>query len=203
MAEHDGNPNGYVPTPLPTSRGGRLARRPDERHEASADDDYADLDEIDARYLRTLATPSYDMGQQTDSFVVDLTAAESAAARHAVPTAQDLLGSEPAASDLRSPRPRRPPRRRSPADRGAGVPATRRQHPRRTTRAFDITPAGARPPSTIFEIPPVPVGTSTPGAESLTASTVLRQRRARPQSGWRKRVYADHRRQDQLWPVPG
>jgi MinD-like ATPase involved in chromosome partitioning or flagellar assembly len=39
-----------------------------------------------------------------------------------------------------------------------------------------------------WHIPPVPAGSETTGAESLTAATVLRARRSRPQTGWRKRV---------------
>ena len=84
MAEHEGNPNGYVPTPLPTAEDDSWHDAPDERPDSS-DDEFADLDEIDARYLRTLATPAYDLGPQTDSFIVDLTAAETAASRHSIP----------------------------------------------------------------------------------------------------------------------
>jgi MinD-like ATPase involved in chromosome partitioning or flagellar assembly len=39
-----------------------------------------------------------------------------------------------------------------------------------------------------WNIPPVPEGTGRQDAESLTAASVLRARRARPQTGWRKRV---------------
>ena len=42
------------------------------------------------------------------------------------------------------------------------------------------------PPS--FAIPPVPQVTGRNQAETLTAATVLRSRKARPQSGWRKTV---------------
>jgi MinD-like ATPase involved in chromosome partitioning or flagellar assembly len=190
MAEHDGNPNGYVPTPLPTEED-NWHDAPDERPDASSDE-FADLDEIDARYLRTLATPSYDLGPQTDSFIVDLTAAETAASRHSMPlessagqgslppasgspsTGQPLAGEQPTSRPPIADEPAFPP------------PAT----PHTATPSFDITPAGSRPPGTAFEIPPVPVGTSVLGAESLTAATVLKHRRPRPQSGWRKRVYA-------------
>ena len=39
-----------------------------------------------------MATPSYDLGPQTDSFVVDLRAAESAASRHSMSFEQDVTG---------------------------------------------------------------------------------------------------------------
>ena len=92
MAEHDGTPNGYVPARHPAHDEDSWHDAADERTEAGTDDEFADLDEIDARYLRTLATPSYDLGPQTDSFVVDLTAAESAASRHSMSFEQDVTG---------------------------------------------------------------------------------------------------------------
>jgi MinD-like ATPase involved in chromosome partitioning or flagellar assembly len=190
MAEHEGNPNGYVPTPLPTSEDDSWHDAPDERPDSS-DDEFADLDEIDARYLRTLATPAYDLGPQTDSFIVDLTAAETAASRHSMPLESSAVaGSLPPATSSPSsgqPLADEPIFRPAIADEPAFPPPAT---PHKATPSFDITPAGARPPSTEFEIPPVPVGTSVLGAESLTAATVLKHRRARPQSGWRKRVYA-------------
>jgi MinD-like ATPase involved in chromosome partitioning or flagellar assembly len=191
MAEHDGNPNGYVPTPLPTTDEDGWHDAPDERPDAS-DDEFADLDEIDARYLRTLATPSYDLGPQTDSFIVDLTAAETAGSRHSMPlessaaqgslppTASSQTFGQPPADEQAI---ARPPIAQEPAFPPPAVPPM-------ATPSFDITPAGAQSPATEFEIPPVPVGTSVLGAESLTAATVLKHRRARPQSGWRKRVYS-------------
>jgi MinD-like ATPase involved in chromosome partitioning or flagellar assembly len=190
MAEHEGNPNGYVPTPLPTSEDDSWHDAPDERPDSS-DDEFADLDEIDARYLRTLATPAYDLGPQTDSFIVDLTAAETAASRHSMPLESSAgPGSLPPATSSPSsgqPLADEPIFRPAIADEPAFPPPAT---PHKATPSFDITPAGARPPGTEFEIPPVPVGTSVLGAESLTAATVLKHRRARPQSGWRKRVYA-------------
>jgi MinD-like ATPase involved in chromosome partitioning or flagellar assembly len=187
MAEHDGNPNGYVPAPLPSSEEDSWHDGPEEQQDASTNDEFADLDEIDARYLRTLATPSYDLGPSTDSFIVDLTAAETAASRHAMPLESSAAqGSLPATSTSQPTGQSsgdRPPVAPEPAFPPPAVPPT-------ATPSFDITPAAAQPPATEFEIPPVPVGTSVLGAESLTAATVLKHRRARPQSGWRKRIYA-------------
>jgi len=198
MAEHDGTPNGYVPARHPAHDEDSWHDAADERTEAGTDDEFADLDEIDARYLRTLATPSYDLGPKTDSFVVDLTAAESAASRHSMSFEQDVTGeTEPvpaAQASLPSaaqgslpnastePPIARPDIAPEPAFPPAAVPHT-------ATPSFDITPA-ARPSAIEFVIPPVPAGTSVLGAESLTAATVLKHRRARPQSGWRKRVYS-------------
>jgi MinD-like ATPase involved in chromosome partitioning or flagellar assembly len=188
MAEHEGNPNGFF-ADHPPAEEDSWQDAPDEHSDAASDDEFADLDEIDARYLRTLATPSFDLGPQTDSFVVDLTAGEPGSSRHAAPTEQDLKtaslqaasvtraaaqGSEPPESSTKAPEPAFPP------------PAS----PHTATPSFDITPAGARPPATEFVIPPVPVGTSVLGAESLTAATVLRHRRARPRSGSRKVIYS-------------
>ncbi len=198
MAEHDGTPNGYVPARHPARDEDSWHDAADERTEAGTDDEFADLDEIDARYLRTLATPSYDLGPQTDSFVVDLTAAESAASRHSMSFEQDVTGetepvpaaqaSMPSAAQGSLPNASTEPPIARPGiapEPAFPPPAT----PHTATPSFDITPA-AQPPATEFVIPPVPVGTSVLGAESLTAATVLKHRRARPQSGWRKRVYS-------------
>jgi MinD-like ATPase involved in chromosome partitioning or flagellar assembly len=189
MAEPDVNPNGYVPTHQPASDEDRWHDAPAEQQDSGTDDEFSDLDEIDARYLRTLATPSFDLGPSTDSFIVDLTAAETAGSRHAAPTEQELAaaGVPPAAHTTTATQGSLPgdadPVDREPAFPPALTPPT-------ATPSFDITPSGSRPPETQFEIPPIPVGTSVLGAESLTAATVLKHRRARPQSGWRKRVYA-------------
>jgi MinD-like ATPase involved in chromosome partitioning or flagellar assembly len=196
MAEHEANPNGFFAEHPPPVEEDSWQDAGDERPEAAADDEFSDLDEIDARYLRTLATPSFDLGPKTESVVVDLQSAESAASRHAAPT--DLKGPDlHLAPDSSSSTPGSPPpvtQQTSPTAVRESIapepafppPAT----PSTTTPSFDIIPAGARPPATEFEIPPLPVSTSTPGAESLTAATVLKLRRARPQSGFRKGVYA-------------
>jgi MinD-like ATPase involved in chromosome partitioning or flagellar assembly len=208
MAEHDATPNGYVPARHPAHDEDIWQDAPDEHADASSDDEFADLDEIDARYLRTLATPSYDLGPSTDSFVVDLTAAETGTSRHSTSYAQDstagndpaepaqgslttgVQGSLPPTTPTTTPTttPATPPiAHPQVAPEPAFPPPTT---PHTATPSFDITPAGARPPETTFVIPPVPVGTSVLGAESLTAATVLKHRRPRPQSGWRKRVYS-------------
>jgi MinD-like ATPase involved in chromosome partitioning or flagellar assembly len=200
MAEHEANPNGFFAEQHPPAEEESGRDAPDERPDA-ADDEFSDLDEIDARYLRTLATPSFDLGPQTDSFVIDLDSAESAeaaASRHAAPTAQGLKppdlhlatssdSDSSAAPDSEQTSPGHPVAREPIAPEPAFPPPAT---PSTTTPSFDIIPAGARPPSTEFEIPPVPVGTTTIGAESLTAATVLKTRRPRPQSGLRKTIYA-------------
>jgi MinD-like ATPase involved in chromosome partitioning or flagellar assembly len=197
MAEHEGNPNGFFAEQHPPSEEDSWQDPPDERPEAATDDEFADLDEIDARYLRTLATPSFDLGPQTDSFVIDLDSADAAASRHAAPTdlkAPDLHLAPDSSSSVQGSLPDTQRASGEQAATRASIapepafppPAT----PSTTTPSFDIIPAGARPPSTEFEIPPVPVSTTTLGAESLTAATVLKLRRPRPQSGFRKVIYA-------------
>jgi len=197
MAEHEGNPNGFFAEHHPAEEDGRQDP-PAEPPDAATDDEFADLDEIDARYLRTLATPSLDLGPQTDSIVIDLDSADSAASRHAAPTdlkAPDLHLATDASSSMKDSQPpdtqrasaKQPATRESIAPEPAFPPPAT---PSTTTPSFDIIPAGARPPSTEFEIPPVPVSTTTLGAESLTAATVLKRRRPRPQSGFRKVIYA-------------
>ena len=97
----------------------------------------------------THRVPSFDLGPETESVVVDLTHLGS------------TTGGSPdvplsAVTDV-------------PAPPAPALPASRARH------------AAPR-----FSVPPAP-GTEH-GAEALTAATVLRTRRARPQSGWRKRV---------------
>lgn len=57
-------------------------------------------------------------------------------------------------------------------------------------------------PTPNWEIPPVPEGRDQKGAELLTAASVLRVRRAKPQSGWRKRVLKISAGRINLGPSP-
>jgi MinD-like ATPase involved in chromosome partitioning or flagellar assembly len=212
MAEHDGNPNGFFADHHHPGEQDGWREAPEELTDTATDDEFADLDEIDARYLRTLATPSFDLGPQTDSFTLDLAAAESAASRHAAPgqdqVATEVPGANSSTQASRSQLPHQAADQAAdqaaaqPADRPAAAQSVARPSiapepafpppatPSTATPSFDITPAGSRPPSTTFEIPPLAVGTTTLGAESLTAATVLKHRRPRPLSGYRKVVYA-------------
>ncbi|HEU4911653.1 MAG TPA: AAA family ATPase [Actinomycetes bacterium] len=62
--------------------------------------------------------------------------------------------------------------------------------PVETARAAEPPAAPAREPEPVpdWKIPPVPGASSKKDAESLTAASVLRTRKVRPQTGWRKRV---------------
>jgi MinD-like ATPase involved in chromosome partitioning or flagellar assembly len=51
-------------------------------------------------------------------------------------------------------------------------------------------------------IPPVPTGPSLTGADSLTADSVLRYQRLRPQTGWRKGIYSMSRGKINFGPSP-
>ena len=66
----------------------------------------------------------------------------------------------------------------------------------------EIVRSAADPGRDDWGIPPVPVGPSLTGAESLTADSVLRYQRLRPQSGWRKGVYSMSRGKINLGPSP-
>ena len=54
----------------------------------------------------------------------------------------------------------------------------------------EIVRSAPEPGRSDWGIPPVPVGPSLTGADSLTADSVLRYQRLKPQSGWRKGVYS-------------
>jgi len=102
----------------------------------------------------TYTVPSFDLGPQTESVVVDLTSAEPAIHRTPDPVA----------------------------------PQTPVAEPRHAAPTTPYVPVVELEPVPDWHLPPVPEGTDRTGAESLTASSVLRARRPRPQSGWRKQV---------------
>jgi len=118
-------------------------------------------------FTENQAIPSYDLGPHTESVVVDLTA--SASEPHAEPAEQV----QAAAPDSHDERPTIEPDTLS-SRHAAPFPA--------------YLPVIAPTPVPDWHIPPVPEGIDQTGAESLTAASVLRVRRAKPQSGWRKRV---------------
>jgi MinD-like ATPase involved in chromosome partitioning or flagellar assembly len=114
----------------------------------------------------TSSIPAFDLGSHTESVVVDLTAAESTTAFRAVEA---------------------PPQPAEAAEAAEAVEPV----PQVSRHAAPDEPyvSVARPvPAPDWHIPPVPAGGDTAGAESLTAASVLRVRRARPQTGWRKHV---------------
>jgi MinD-like ATPase involved in chromosome partitioning or flagellar assembly len=122
----------------------------------------------------TTTIPAFDLGSDTETVVVDLTGEQPVVvqelASEAVPVVVPESVAPPAAAPL----------------------ATEASAATAPPRAPTESPAPYAPivrPDTVreWQLPPVP-GTDGNGAESLTAATVLRTRRARPQSGWRKRV---------------
>jgi MinD-like ATPase involved in chromosome partitioning or flagellar assembly len=177
--------------------------------------------------------PAYDLGPQTESFVLDLTGP--------VPTYE---GAEPVRAQTPGVAPEPPPldelfdpvptgsRHAAPeAAPAAYLPPAPAPSPAPPTSAAGDVPdsaevpapvaAAATPPPPIlrrdpvslpsFHIPPIPGETGRNQSESLTAATILRSRKPRPQSGWRKRVLtisggkvnfglspADRRRADML-----
>ena len=116
----------------------------------------------------TYGVPGFDLGPQTESVVVDLT--RNAATRRVqladVPHESERDVPPPAEHDVR----------------------TQAEHDVRP-QAESLAPVErrSRHAAPTFAVPPLPTPGQV-GAETLTAATVLRSRRARPQSGWRKRV---------------
>lgn len=128
----------------------------------------------------TTSIPAYDLGVTTETVVVDLTGEQpsvssfesTTTSRHAAPAPAPAPepAPEPAAEPALLPDPT-PPSAVTPA---AAAPAP-------------YAPIERIDPVREWDLPPVPA-TDGSGAESLTAATVLRSRRVRPQTGWRKRV---------------
>jgi len=130
--------------------------------------------------------PSYDLGPDTESVVVDLPrlgGAPSVSPLEAVgPTVDpvttpagdesgDDKGSDKGITD--------------PLDQAVETPRSRHAAP--VTAPFAVVERVHEREMPSFDIPPAPDSVGT-GAETLTAANVLRSRRARPQSGWRKAV---------------
>jgi MinD-like ATPase involved in chromosome partitioning or flagellar assembly len=143
----------------------------------------------------TASIPAYDLGVTTETVVVDLTGEhpvvsgieETVVSRHAAPAPPTAPTGEPAGEPVSEPA-------------AAAAPAS----------PAPYAPISRPDPVREWDLPPVPATDGT-GAESLTADSVLRTRRPRPQTGWRKRVLTmtggkvnlgpsaeDRRRADQL-----
>jgi MinD-like ATPase involved in chromosome partitioning or flagellar assembly len=133
-------------------------------------DEVAD-DELD----ETGHVPAYDLGPATESYVVDLTGDQPQV--HEAPEEDYDPLHQPRHSAVPAP----PPVELQPEP--APVPPP----PAPVVRAIDRTAVEAAP---VFDIPPVPLGNARNQAETLTAATVLRSSKPRPQSGWRRRVLA-------------
>jgi MinD-like ATPase involved in chromosome partitioning or flagellar assembly len=118
----------------------------------------------------TTTIPAFDLGSDTETVVVDLTGEQPVVVQETAP----LVVQETAPVVLQEV---------APTAQEATAPAAARVAEPPSPYAPIARPDAVRS----WELPPVP-GTDGSGAESLTAATVLRARRARPQSGWRKRV---------------
>jgi MinD-like ATPase involved in chromosome partitioning or flagellar assembly len=154
-------------------------------------DDPAYDDLLDTR-SRSLATPTYDLGPTTDTFVIDLNAAPPvassppAAPRHAAPptvepaapevAAPEAAGAEAAGAES--------------AGSEAADPVAAAETSITETPITEAPTEDRRRDDLRRQLLQVPITARQGGAESLTAAKVLRTRRARPQSGWRKGVYS-------------
>ena len=149
----------------------------------------------------TTTIPAFDLGEDTETVVVDLTGEQPVVVQGA--TAPEAPPEAVSETPAPAPTPATPP---------AAAPPAAATPPAPLAAQAPAPYAPIERPDTVREwhLPPVP-GTDGNGAESLTAATVLRTRRARPQSGWRKRVLTmtggkvnlgpsadDRRRADQL-----
>jgi MinD-like ATPase involved in chromosome partitioning or flagellar assembly len=168
-------------------------------------------DDSDERYLESIGTtPAYDLGPSTDTFIIDLTGSmpavsgskesspppPAATPEPPQPTSQafDYLFADPA-PEQETPPSYRPAygtdgdatqlhdTRSAAWQSGSAEQAQPAQQPQPAAPA--PTHAAAEP---VWDVPPAPKGGGR-GAESLTADNVLRSRRARPQSGWRRSVF--------------
>ena len=136
-------------------------------------------------FADTQTIPTFDLGPHTESVVVDLTSAVSPRPDEAI----DLVEPSPAydPQPLYDELPAVPvePVRREPEPEPEPEPLPSRHAAARPVSPVSLT---SREPQPDWHIPPVPDGLDQTGAESLTEATVLRTRREKPQSGWRKRV---------------
>ncbi len=139
--------------------------------------------------LPSTTVPAYDLGPDTESVVVDLTGP--------LPTVSDVaVGPAPLEDPLFPPAPTAdavaPGGSRHAAGQFDAAPEPPLDVP--VDAPVDVSPAPVEPlvrdvaPLPTFDIPPVPRVTGRNQAETLTAATVLRSRKARPQSGWRRTV---------------
>ena len=113
----------------------------------------------------TSSIPAYDLGPSTETFVVDLTGPQPSINDTTPPPADEDWLPQPSAPAEAAGAPQLPP--------PPVMPAIDRTDPYVAHR---------------FDIPAVPNSIGGNQSESLTAATILRSRKPRPQSGWRKRV---------------
>ncbi|MCY7372395.1 MAG: MinD/ParA family protein [Spirochaetaceae bacterium] len=142
--------------------------------------DIPDDEPAEDPFADTQTIPSFDLGPHTESVVVDLTSAVSPRTDPVAETTEPLPAYDPP-----------PPQYYEPQSEVA-TPTFPEPDPGLSRHAGARVPTPVpvtRPePQPDWDIPPVPDGLDQTGAESLTAASVLRTRREKPQSGWRKRV---------------
>ena len=216
MARYDGSPDAFAGF-RDANRDLNLDRWPDEPPAGSEED----RDDVDSRAEDSRAEDSWD---DTGERIVDLRPpsdpADWATSYPSGAYSASFSLDPPAspANAVEQPEPLEPERSEPvPAERAAAdypyepayqphpdAPADppyqgHRRHAAAAPLPSDLAPAAAEPD---WNIPPVPFGPSLSGAESLTAASVLRYRRERPQSGWRKGLYSASRGKVNLGPSP-
>lgn len=162
----DGEPTGTVYSePVDTAYG----EPADTSYGEPAEDPFSDTQTI----------PTFDLGPHTESVVVDLTSATAPRSDDAIAHAEPVDPAEPPAppAEFLTSEPDPPRSRHTASPPVSPVPVT-----------ASPVPITAREAGPVWDIPPVPDGLDQTGAESLTAASILRTRREKPQSGWRKRV---------------
>ncbi|MEP6762017.1 MAG: AAA family ATPase [Sporichthyaceae bacterium] len=216
MARYDGSPEAF-PGVRDTHPDLNLDRWPDPPAAAEDEHDEWASDESDdtAERVLDLRAPldpadwatSYDTSVYTSSFSMDAplpplpadtdpSGATTPVVAHepvAVATVEDFE-SYPPAESYASHEPYETHEPHEPAYEG------RRRHA--AASVPEIVRSAPDPQRSDWGIPPIPVGPSLTGAESLTADSVLQYQRLRPQSGWRKGLYAISRGKINLGPSP-
>ena len=204
MARYDGSPDAF-PGFRDTNRDLNLDRWPDSPTTAESDEP-ADEGAEQVVDLRTPTDPAdwattYQPGVYS-SFSLDLPAppaspAPSAATAPAASTdvAETSWRQALEAADPLPPEPVE-------WDQPTWEEASTTGHHRRRAAAEEPAPSAPlpRPAEEEWNIPARPTGTSLAGAESLTADSILRSRRERPQSGWRKSLYTASRGKINMGP---
>jgi MinD-like ATPase involved in chromosome partitioning or flagellar assembly len=218
MARYDGSPDAF-PGVRDTHPDLNLDRWPDPPVAAEDETDEWSEDDTVERVvdLRPPSDPadwatSYDTGGYSSSFSLDAPlpplpadsgpygAADPVAATEPVPATEPVIADEPVAVapvEAFEPDERYEPYEPSGSYESyephyvheAQKPAYEGR-PRHAASVPEIVRSRPEPLRSDWGIPPIPLGPSLTGADSLTADSVLRYRRLKPQSGWRKGVFS-------------
>jgi MinD-like ATPase involved in chromosome partitioning or flagellar assembly len=219
MARYDGSPEAF-PGVRETHPDLNLDRWPDPPVAAEEErDDWAE-DEIVERVvdLRPQSDPadwatSYDTGSYTSSFTLEASLPPLPAGSEPYGATDPVVADEPVA--VAPAEPFQPNESYEPYEPAGSYrsatsyqpyePAEPAYEGRRRHAAAGVPEIVRSPPEpqrSDWGIPPIPNGPSLTGADSLTADSVLQYQRLRPQSGWRKGVYAMSRGKINLGPSP-